>query len=181
MAYYPPPQPEKGVSGLAIAALCTCWIPVVGLVFSIIGLLQTGAGKLKGRGLAITALVLSVLFTAGGVWAGVLIGSKTSALDPGCTQGKPAIIDGSKKVTTDAAAGNATAVQADVQSIVTQLNAAVASSKRADVKTAMQAVSDDYNALLQGMTSGNLDATSLQTKLETDLQQVDNLCTIKVS
>lgn len=170
-------QPEPGRSGMAIAGLCTFFVPVVGLVFSIIGMVQTGAGKLRGRGIAVTALILSIIASAFWGYGIYKVGSKTSALDPGCTNGKSAIIDGSKKVEADGAADPAT-VKADIQSIVTNLNAAIGKSHRSDVKSAMQNVADDYNSLLDGITTGNLDP-SISTKLQTDLNQVDKLCTIK--
>ena len=41
----------------------------------------------------------------------------------------------------------------------------------------MQNAEDDYNSLLTGLTTGNLDP-NFQTKLEADLNQIDKLCTI---
>ena len=73
-------QKEKGqsTSGLAIAglvvagiALLTSFIPIVnnasfvfgliGAVFAIVGIVQTGKGKRRGRGLAVAGLVIAVL------------------------------------------------------------------------------------------------------------------------
>lgn len=174
--YGQPPfgQPQK-TSGIAIAALCTFWVPVVGLVLAIVGMVKTGAGKAKGRGLAIAALVLAIIFTVIYGIVAVAVASKTSALDPGCTGGKHAIVDGSQKIETDKASPDA--VKADLQNLIDQLNTAVAASKRSDVKAAMQAMSGDYSTLLQGATSGNLDP-NIMSKIATDAQQVDHLCTI---
>ena len=168
-------QAPQNTSGIAIAALCTFWVPVVGLVLSIVGMVKTGAGKARGRGLAIAALVLSIVFTVVYGLVAVAIGSKTSALDPGCTGGKTAIVDGSKKLIADTASPDT--VKADLQTMIDQLNAAVAESKRSDVKAAMQAMSDDYSSALQGMSAGGLDP-GLLTKINTDAQQVNHLCTI---
>lgn len=171
--YYGAPAPQ-GRSGLATAALCTFFLPLVGLVLSIVAMLKTGPGKLSGRGVAVTALVLSILATGFWGFVGYKVGSKTSALDPGCTNGKTAILDGMSKFDKDAAASDQTAMTADIQTIVNQLNDAIAKAHRADVKTAMQNVRDDFNSILSGNASDDL-----QTKLNTDAQQIDNLCTIQ--
>ncbi|GAA1960712.1 DUF4190 domain-containing protein [Catenulispora subtropica] len=168
--YGSPPSEPAGTSSVAIVAVCLFWVPLVGLVLSIIGMVKTARGKARGRGIAITALVLSILVTAGAVLVGVAIGSKPSALDPGCTNGKRAIVDQSKKIETDHGKGDDSAVQADVQRMLDELKKAVADSKRDDVRSAMQAVLDDYTAI----EGGKFD----EPKLEADLNQVDHLCTI---
>lgn len=178
MGGYPGMPPQRpGFSGLAIGAICTFWLPLVGLVLSIVAVVKTGVNKKRGRALAIVALVLSILASIGYGLVGVAVGSKTSAIDPGCINGKTAIIDGSKKLDSDQGSGSADVVTADLQSIIDKLNKAVADSHRSDVKSAMQAMSGDYTALLQGIGSGNLDP-SLQDKISADAQQVDHLCTL---
>ncbi len=60
----PPPEPPK-TSGMAVAALISTFLCMpVGLVLSIIALSQINGsqGRLKGQGLAIAALVLSLVF-----------------------------------------------------------------------------------------------------------------------
>ena len=171
-----PPQP-LGFSGLAISAICTFWLPLVGLVLSIVAVVKTGADKKRGRALAIVALVLSVLVSIGYGLVGAAIASKTSAIDPGCVNGKTAIIDGSKKLDGDQGSGSPEVVKTDLQSIIDKLDKAVADSHRSDVKSAMQAMSGDYTALLQGINDGNLDP-NLQNKISADAGQVDHLCTI---
>jgi hypothetical protein len=167
-------QPDQSRSGLAVAALCTFFLPLVGLVLSIFAMVKTGPGKMAGRGLAVTALVLSILATLFWGFVGYKVGSKTSALDPGCTNGKAAILDGMKKFDSDAAASDETAMTADIQTIVSQLNDAISKAHRADVRTAMQNVRDDFNSILSGDAGADL-----QTKLNADAQQIDNLCTIQ--
>ena len=76
LPYGQPPVPQK-TSGMAITgfvlglvALVPCfwfWIQVpgvLGIVFSVIGLKATAGGRLKGRGLAIAGLVVSILAVA---------------------------------------------------------------------------------------------------------------------
>ncbi|MFD0631413.1 hypothetical protein ACFQ9X_07010 [Catenulispora yoronensis] len=120
--------------------------------------------------MAITALVLSIIVTAIAVLVGVAIGSKTSALDPGCTHGKRAVLEQGKQMEADEKKGDAAAVRADFQSVIDQLAAAASESKRDDVRAAVQAVHDDY----AGALAGTMDSS----KLEADLAQMDHLCTI---
>lgn len=166
---YPPPKPTV-TSAVAIVALCLFWVPVAGLVLSIIGMVKTAKGKARGRGLAIAALVLSILVTLGAVLVGAAIASKPSALDPGCTRGKTAVLEQSKQIDADSAKGDTTAVQNDLGTLVDDLAKAASESKRSDVRATVQAVHDDYAAIAGGQ--GN------QGKLASDLQQMDHLCTI---
>lgn len=70
-AAYPPPG---SVSGWAIAAfvlaLLTC--APLGVIFGIVALVQTRDGRQHGRGLAITAIVISGLWAIGGAAIGGL-------------------------------------------------------------------------------------------------------------
>lgn len=174
---YPQAYPElpRPMSGIAIAALCTFWVPVVGLVLSIVGMVQTGAGKYRGQGLAIAALVLSIVMSLAYGAVGAMIGLKPSALDPGCAKGQAAIRDAAKKLDADGADPNA--VMTDLQSTITQLDAAIASSHRADVKSAMQTIRGDYADLLQGVNAGNIDP-NMRSKMFADGRQVGHLCTL---
>jgi phosphotransferase system glucose/maltose/N-acetylglucosamine-specific IIC component len=166
---YPPPRPTV-TSAVAIVALCLFWVPLVGLVLSIIGMVKTARGKARGRGVAIAALVLSILVTIGAGIAGAAIASKPSALDPGCTRGKTAVLEQSKQMDADSQKGDASAVQTDLNTLIGDLATAVADSHRSDVRSTVQAVHDDYAAIAAGHDD--------QTKLTSDLQQMDHLCTI---
>jgi hypothetical protein len=67
--YGAPPQPQ-GAPGLAIAGLicaiipCTWWL---GLIFSIIGLVQSGNRNGAGKGLAIAGIIISCLWLLLGI------------------------------------------------------------------------------------------------------------------
>ena len=165
---YAPPRPTV-TSSVAVVAICLFWVPLVGLVLSIIGMVKTAKGKARGRGMAITALVLSILVTLGAGAVAGIIASKPSALDPGCTHGKLAITEQSKQLNADREKGDEAALQADFTRVVELLGKAADESHRSDVRSAMQAVRDDY----AGFQAGNGDAT----KLTVDLQQIDHLCT----
>lgn len=166
---YPPPSRPTATSAVAIVAICLFWLPLVGLVLSIVGLVKTGRGKARGRGLAITALVLSLLVTAGAVLVGAEIASKPSALDQGCRIGKTAVIDQSKQMDADSKKGDAAAVRADLATLIGNLSKAANDSHRSDVRSAVLAVHDDYSALADGHPD--------ESKLGTDLDQLDHLCT----
>jgi hypothetical protein len=167
---YPPPQRPTVTSAVAIVALCLFWVPLVGLVLSIIGMVKTAKGKARGRGLAITALVLSILVTAVAVVIGAAVASKPSALDPGCTRGKTAVLEQSKQIDSDSTKGDTAAVKSDLTTLIDDLARAASDSKRSDVRSTVQAVHDDYAAIAAG--------TGDQAKLATDLTQMDHLCTI---
>lgn len=75
-----PPVPKPGRDGFAIAALVFCIIPVTILAvpFAIIALVRTRKSGQKGRGMAITALVLSVIWMIlGGLIAAFLLSIAT--------------------------------------------------------------------------------------------------------
>ena len=164
--HQPPPAPQPGTSGLAIAGLILAFlIAPLGFLLSLIAVFRTGAGRAKGRGLAIAGLIISVLIIGSGVAIAAVILNSTEA-DPGCTAGRSAILD------------NSTTVDAkSLQTTIDGLNAAAAKAKHADVKAATQALADDYTKLLSGTKTGNLPA-GLQDKITADGNKFDSLCTI---
>lgn len=162
----PPPPPEPGLSGLAIAGFILAFLVApIGFILSLIAVFKTGAGRRKGRGLAIAGVIISVLIMAGAVTAGVIAANSTVA-DPGCTAGKAAIIDNS--ATTDAKS---------VQATIDGLTAAVAKAKHDDVRAAVQAMADDYTQLLKAIQTGKVPA-GIQQKVAADGATFDSLCTI---
>lgn len=162
---FTPPAPEK-TSGLAIAGLILAiFVAPLGFILSLIAVFKTGAGKAKGRGLAIAGLIISVLIIGGGVAAGVALTNSTLA-DPGCTDGKSAILDNSTTV-------NAKSLQATIDG----LNAAAAKAKHDNVKAATLALADDYKKLLDATKTGNIPA-GLEDKITTDGNAFDKLCSV---
>ncbi|MEU4240695.1 DUF4190 domain-containing protein [Actinoplanes sp. NPDC026619] len=164
-----PPAPQQGTSGLAIAGFIFAFIiSPLGFVLSLIAIAKTGAGKAKGRGLAIAGTIISILGMIG--WALVITlvfaVSNSKVLDAGCTDGKDAIIKSSTTV-------NATTVQTTID----ELTAAANKSKHDDVKAATLALADDYKALLKAIQTGDAPA-DLQTKINADAAKFDSLCTI---
>ncbi|GIF25395.1 hypothetical protein BJ973_003672 [Actinoplanes tereljensis] len=168
--YAAPAPQQQGTSGLAIAGLIFAFVfAPIGFILSLIGVFKTGEGKAKGRGLAVTGLILSSLFVIGGV-VGIIIAvtavSNSTVLDPGCTAAKDTIIK----------SGSA-ADEASLQATVDGLNAAAAKAKHDDVKAATQTLANDYKALLDAVKTGNMPA-GLEDKIGTDGAAFDTLCTI---
>jgi phosphotransferase system glucose/maltose/N-acetylglucosamine-specific IIC component len=160
-----PPQPQR-TSGIAITGFILAFIlPLIGFILSLIAVFKTGAGKAKGRGLAIAGVIISLLIMAGIVVV-VVFASQSTVADPGCTAGKQAIIDGSKNVTP-----------ATLKTTIDGLNAAAAKAKHDDVRNAMKALADDYSKLLTGMTTGTI-PPGTEDKANADVDKIDSLCTI---
>ena len=160
-----PPQPQ-GRSGLAIAGfILAFFLPLIGFILSLIAIFKTGAGKAKGRGLAIAGVIISVVIMAGAIIAIAAVANSTVA-DPGCTDGKAAIINNSANV--DAAS---------LQKTIDELNAAAAKAKHDDVKAAMVAMANDYTQMLNAVKTGNV-PSGLMDQVTKDGQTLDSLCTI---
>lgn len=59
---YRPPQETSGSNGMAIAGfVCSFFVPILGLIFSIIGLNRSKNMFGKGKGLAVAGIVVSVV------------------------------------------------------------------------------------------------------------------------
>jgi hypothetical protein len=160
-----PPAPQR-TSGLAITGFILAFLlPLIGFILSLIAVFQTGAGKAKGRGLAIAGIIISVVIMAGAIAAVVAFSTSTVA-DPGCTAAKSAILDNAKNVTPDT-----------LKTTRDSLNSAAAKAKHDDVRNATKALADDYDKLLTGMTSGNIPA-GIQDKITADANKFDSLCSI---
>ena len=159
------PQPQ-GRSGLAIAGFILAFLaPAIGFILSLIAVFKTGPGKARGRGLAVAGVIIGLVFTIGGIVAIAAIANSTVA-DPGCTDGKAAIINNSTNI--DAAS---------LQKTIDELNAAAAKAKHDDVKAAMQAMANDYKQMLTAVKTGNV-PPGLMDQVTKDGQTLDSLCTI---
>jgi hypothetical protein len=178
-APYQPPAPTQGTSGLAIAGLILAFLAFpIGLILSIVAFVTTGAGKKKGRGLAVAGIVVSLLITGGVVGVVYLVKDKvqniTTIADPGCTQGKDIIVaDG------DLGGANAdvSVIKSKAQSLVTGLDKAAAAAKHDNVRAAMAALSADYKALIAGTDTGQL-PKDFEAKVTADGNKIDELCTL---
>ncbi|XVU22485.1 hypothetical protein ACQPZJ_35165 [Actinoplanes sp. CA-054009] len=164
---YPPVEAPRKFSGLAIAGvILAVFVPFVGFILSLIAVFQTGAAKKRGRGLAVTGVVLSVVVMAS---AGALIYSlsKSTVIDPGCTAGKAAIF----KL-------GANPAPATLDTAIAELNAAAAKAKNDDVRDAMKTLADDYAKLMADAKAGKAPDNAAVQRIGADAQAIDDLCTI---
>lgn len=163
---YPAPPPQQGTSGLAIAGLILAFLAApIGFILSLIAVFKTGAGRSKGRGLAIAGIIVSVLIMAGAATAGYLLANSTVA-DPGCVSGKAAVIDNANKP-------GAKSLQATIDG----LNAAAAKAKHDNVRAATTALAEDYSQLLKATQTGKMPA-GIKDKIAADGATFDSLCSI---
>lgn len=173
---YPPgppaPPTPQGTNGMSIAGFVLAFLfTPLGLILSIVGLVQARKRNQKGRGLAIAGIVISTVSILVGVAAIVVaLNSGTNlktVADPGCTAGKDVIFAMPSQPTA-----------ADLQKAADGLNSAAAKASDPKVRDAMKAVADDYTQIVQAVNSGQQPPSSLQSKLESDANQIDALCTI---
>lgn len=103
--YAPAPMSAAAVSSLVLSLiLCIPGLSVLGLIFGIVGVAATGGGVRRGRGLAVTGIIFSLLVSTG--WL-VLLWLSSFVL--------PSImfvITGPQSVMEEAFQGNATEVRA---------------------------------------------------------------------
>jgi hypothetical protein len=167
-AYPPPaPAPQQKFSGLAIAGFILSFFGgALGLILSVVAIFKTGAGKKRGRGLAVAGVVISVIVT--GLSIALLANHNSSmALDPGCTSGKDAIFKIAANPTPD-----------QLPTVIAELNTAAGQAKSDEVRAAMQTLADDATKVLNGAKAGKApDAAQLQ-KLTVDGVEIDSLCTV---
>ncbi|GAB1644536.1 DUF4190 domain-containing protein [Krasilnikovia sp. MM14-A1259] len=160
------PAPQAGTSGLAIAGLILAFLtPPLGFLLSLIAVFKTGAGRAKGRGLAITGLIVSTLIIVSVTTVAVVFLSSTVA-DPGCAAAKDAIIKG---------AGSADA--SSLKGTIDELNAAAAKAKHDNVRDAVKAMADDYSQLENATKTGEI-PPGIMDKVSKDAATIDSLCTI---
>lgn len=190
------PMPPQQKNGFAVAGLILSILPILGLIFSLLGLNRAGKIGGKGRGLAIGGLVLSILFIGGYAALGVAL-KNSPALDPGCTSAEssfrnmlPTIQTDESKMSADANGSDQTALQADltkftgdVQNIKTSLDSALGQAQHQSVKDKIQAMDTDINTVLTGLqaiqsgdTSQLTQFTDADGRLGPDGDALDNIC-----
>jgi hypothetical protein len=190
---YPVAPPDQK-NGFAVAGFILSLLPLLGIIFSILGLVRAGKVAGKGKGLAIAGIVLSLVFAGGYTAALVAVGNST-ALDPGCTSAEASFRSMLGKLQTDeskltADSSDNTAMQADlttftgdIQSIKTSLDSSLAQAKHQSVKDKIQAMDTDVNTVLTGLQAiQNGDTSQLNQfeaaagRLGSDGDALDNIC-----
>ncbi|HZU56925.1 MAG TPA: hypothetical protein VFA06_13720 [Actinocrinis sp.] len=189
---YVPPQQEK--NGFSIAGIILCFLPLFGLIFSILGLVRSGKIGGKGRGLAIAGLVLSLVFVGGYAAIGVAL-SKSTQLDPGCTSAESSFRSMQSKLTADgnkltSDGGNQATLQSDLVLLNTDLtnmksalDNALGQAKKQEVKDKLQALDTDLTTMLNGLKAlqsgdtGQLDAfQTAANRIGPEADAVDSIC-----
>jgi hypothetical protein len=172
----PPPAAKSGTNGLAIAGFILAFLVApLGLILSIVGLVTAGRSGQKGKGLAISGIIIALLLSGGAIAVVAATANKVSTLvDPGCTTGKAAILDNASKIS----GADADGVKAGLQATVDGLTSAASQAKHDNVRAAMTALRDDYQKLIDAITTGTPADASLQDKINTDAAEIDSLCTV---
>jgi hypothetical protein len=180
-AYGYPVQPQQQSNGFAIAGFILSLLPLLGLIFSIIGLVRSGKAGGKGRGLSIAGIVLSIVLAI--VYSVVIadVAKSATALDPGCTSAESQFSSLDGKVQSDSS--NMTALLGDLDSMQQALQNSAGQAVHSSVKTKLQAASSDLAATITDLKAIQAGTSTDTTKLTTDLQQfetdgtaLDTLC-----
>jgi hypothetical protein len=137
----------------------------VGFVLSLVAIFQTGRNRKKGRGLAVAGVIISLVIMAGSATAYVVLSSST-VLDPGCRDGKAAILAFDPS-------GDPKAFQATIDA----LNAAANKAKNKEVADAMRALAKDYADMKKGVETGQL-PDDIVARVTDHAARVDQLCSV---
>jgi len=134
-------------NGVAVAGfvLAILFAPV-GLILSIVGLVKSGKVGGKGRVLSVFGIIISLAFIGAGTAVAVVVTKEVvKVTQPGCINGKSAILDNSAKLDSDA-----TKVEG-FQATIKGLNDAAAEATDPQIRDAMKATADDYQAALDAL------------------------------
>jgi septal ring factor EnvC (AmiA/AmiB activator) len=195
--YYPPPV--KQGNGFAVAGIILAiFVPLLGLIFSIIGLAKSGARAGAGKALSIVGIVLSLVVGTAATFVAITLVNhvaNSTAADPGCISAERAATQMGKTITADGTAisrdaSNPSAVQADLQKFTTDmhslqgsLTSAQAEAKHQSVKTQIAALTSDINTLnasLQAIERGDTSQANAMiaaaNKLQNDGNTLDSTC-----
>lgn len=180
--YYPPPV--KRGNGFAIAGiLLAIFAPVLGLIFSIIGLVKSKALAGAGKALSIVGIVLSLVVGVAVTTAIVVVGNSTAA-DPACISAEHDATQMGNTLNADETAisrdaSNPSALrtdlqkfQTDMQSLQRQLSGALGQAQHQSVKTRIAALTGDISALdssLQAIGNGD---TSQASQMNTEANKL---------
>ncbi|HEY7325746.1 MAG TPA: DUF4190 domain-containing protein [Streptosporangiaceae bacterium] len=186
----------KQGNGYAVAGVILgIFVPLLGLIFSIIGLVQSKARAGAGKTLSIVGIVLSIVVGVGATIAVVNSVVHSTAADPGCISAEK---DGRQMDgvgSADAAAmnrdvGSPAALRADLQKFQTdyqslqrQLFSAEGQAQHQSVKAQIRALSADitaFNSTLQATENGDVSQASqmstVLTQMQKDASALDSTC-----
>jgi hypothetical protein len=191
--YYPPP-PKQG-NGFAIAGIILAiLVPILGLIFSIIGLTKSKARAGAGKALSIAGIIVSVLVMGGGATLVAVLANSTAA-DPGCISAESAAHRITNTFNADAAAmtrdeSNAPALRTDlnhflndVTTLQGEMTTAESQATHQSVKSQIAAVNSDlttFSSSLQAIAQGDVSQVSQMesaaSKVQNDGNALDSTC-----
>ena len=183
----------KRGNGFAVAGLVLAiFAPLLGLIFSIIGLAKSRTRAGAGKALSIVGIVLSLVVGAGATIVVVKLANNvahSTAADPGCISAENDSRQMGTTLSADDAAitrdsNNPSAVRTDLQKFLTdmqslqgRLSSAQAQAQHQSVKTRIAALASDIGTLdssLQALEHGDTSQASQLATAATNLQSAGN-------
>jgi hypothetical protein len=172
-----PPAPAPATNGLATAGLVLGILPtgIIGLVFSVLGIIRAGKLGGTGRGRAWIGAVLSVLWLAGSIaLVSTAGGTVAKRLNPGCVAAETFVPNWESSVQADSA--DPAALKTDLQQAVTELTADAGKSTNATAAAAMRKLAGDVKELANDLATGTAPSDDLQNRLDADGTAIDTAC-----
>ena len=181
---------------MAVAGAVLSFVPLLGLLLSIIGLAKAKARNGGGRTAGAVGIVLSLLFT-GGLGYGVYKIANSTAADPACLSAEADALKLTSTLNTDGTALNsasqggdkarftaaANKFVSDIDSLEGQLTKAQAQATHTDVRAAIGNLDADLSSFTAGMhqalsgdTSNEAATTQAVNRLQSDGDSLDSLC-----
>jgi hypothetical protein len=192
---YGPPPVKRGNAFAYAGIILAVFFPILGLIFSVIGLTKSKARAGVGKTVSIVGIVVSLLVGSGATVLAVAIVSHLSAEDPGCITAESDLLHMDNRLIADKAAisqdqNNPSAKQTDTQHILTdmqslqrQLTTAVPRATHQSVKAELLAMISDINtytsswqAAENGDTSQINQVTNAAYNLQSDGHALDKTC-----
>ncbi len=162
-------------NGFAITGLVLAFLMApVGFVFSVIGLIVAARRGQKGKGLAITGLIVSiVIMICFGVGA-VIVGQRFATFaDPGCAEARYAI--GLHK----SEMSNPDRIKDAVRSTYEGLDKAAAKAEHDNVRDAITTIAADYRELEQMLIGNTAPTASWDRTVNAHGAAFDKLCSVE--
>lgn len=174
------PQTPPQRNGLAIAGFILAIVAFpIGLILSLIALVQTSRKKQKGKVLATLGVIISLAELAVVIFV-IVLAVRTVApnagtlLDPGCTEGKEVTQAFDAAMDTD----DIEVMKTELQTAIDGLDQAAEHAKTDKVRTALQALSADYQELLDALENQTETPTDLEARESAHVDAINDLCTI---
>lgn len=166
---------RKRRNPFSVVGAALSFVPLVGLVLSVVGFIRSRTRGGVGRTLALVGIVLSILF--GG--AETYVGTTAPLFDAGCLgANSPA---SRLRAIQAAPGGNLTQLANELDSIHSDLDTAAGEADNSQVHAKIQSVANDVKSLSVDFTVAQKsgDMTRLiddETKLQTDGNAADSYC-----